>query len=72
MIINSNNKDIFFKGKMKRGFNQTPEELKEKIYNDINNIKRNNEKETKQIISNDERPEALKINEALKNLKKLK
>lgn len=31
MIINQNNKDFILKGKMKRGFNQTPEELKEKL-----------------------------------------
>lgn len=33
MIINQNNKDSILKGKMKRGFNQTPEELKEKLSN---------------------------------------
>ena len=31
MIINQNNKDFILKGKIKRGFNQTPEELKEKL-----------------------------------------
>ena len=33
MIINQNNKDIILKGQMKRGFNQTPAELKEKLTN---------------------------------------
>lgn len=33
MIINQYNKDNILKGKMKRGFNQLPEELKQKIIN---------------------------------------
>ncbi len=35
MIINENNKNKIMGGKIKRGFNQTPKELKEKIYNDL-------------------------------------
>ena len=31
MIINEYNKNTILKGKMKRGFNQTPKELKEKL-----------------------------------------
>lgn len=39
MIINTNNKDNnIFKGIVKRGFNQSPEELKEKRFNMIHNI----------------------------------
>ena len=41
MIINQNNKDLL-KGKVKRGFNQTPEELKEKLTNQKNNIEEKN------------------------------
>ncbi|MBR2707838.1 MAG: hypothetical protein IKE90_00195 [Bacilli bacterium] len=33
MIISQNNKDFILKGKMKRGFNQTPEEIKNKLNN---------------------------------------
>lgn len=33
MIINENNKNSILKGQMKRGFNQTPQELNERIMN---------------------------------------
>lgn len=40
MIINQNNKDMILKGQMKRGFNQTPAELKEKLANQNIQIKK--------------------------------
>ena len=43
MIINQNNKDFILKGKMKRGFNQTPEELKEKLSTQSININKKQE-----------------------------
>ena len=47
MIINQNNKDFILKGKLKRGFNQTPEELKNKL------VKQNMEpKKEETIIDN--------------------
>ena len=49
MIINQNNKDIILKGQMKRGFNQTPAELKEKLTNQNIQIK----KETNDDIKED-------------------
>ncbi len=45
MIINQNNKDNILKGVMKRGFNQTPTELKEKLYSE----KKENSKEINEI-----------------------
>lgn len=47
MIINENNKNILLKGKIKRGFNQTPDELTNKIINQRKKeIKEKNEEET--------------------------
>ena len=43
MIINQNNKDFILKGKMKRGFNQTPEELKERLSTQSININKKQE-----------------------------
>lgn len=40
MIINENNKSFILGGKFKRGFNQTPKELKEKLYNDLRNYQK--------------------------------
>lgn len=40
MIINEYNKNNILKGKIKRGFNQTPEELREKIQNQFVNEKK--------------------------------
>ena len=47
MIINQNNKDAILKGQMKRGFNQTPEELKEKLLNQSSPLKKKPNEESK-------------------------
>ncbi len=47
MIINQNNKEFILKGKMKRGFNQTPEELKEKLSSQKMNINQKQENSNK-------------------------
>ena len=51
MIINQNNKDFILKGSMKRGFNQTPNELKERLLNQnpkeiLSNQNTNEDKQT--------------------------
>ncbi len=47
MLINENNKNTVLKGMVKRGLNQDPNELKEKLYT-MNN--QNNEKKQKEKI----------------------
>lgn len=59
MIINQKNKDMLLNGQMKRGFNQTPAELKEKLANQNMQIK-------KETIDND------KITEEYYKLKKIR
>ncbi len=59
MIINQKNKDMLLNGQMKRGFNQTPAELKEKLANQNIQIK-------KETIDND------KITEEYYKLKKIR
>lgn len=51
MIINEYNKNNILKGKIKRGFNQTPEELKEKIQNQFVNEKKQELKKEPEKIS---------------------
>lgn len=52
MIINENNKNQISKSMVKRGFNQTPEELKEKLYQQSRKIKANQNPEVKDIQKN--------------------
>ncbi len=52
MIINENNKNQISKSMVKRGFNQTPEELKEKLYQQSRKIKENQNPEVKDIQKN--------------------
>ena len=51
MIINEYNKNNILKGKIKRGFNQTPEELREKIQNQFVNEKKQELKKEPEKIS---------------------
>ena len=64
MIINQNNKDFILKGNMKRGFNQTPQELKDKLSNQNTNIEK--QKENKDTLIED----YFKIKKARNNLKR--
>lgn len=49
MIINENNKNTILKGTVKRGFNQDPNELKEKFYtNPLTKLERQPQNENKQ------------------------
>ncbi len=70
MIINSNNKDNILKGSIKRGFNQTPEELREKLLNERLGIKKQNEPALKQ--ENKINMSGHTLNNAFNNLKKMK
>lgn len=63
MIINENNKNLILKGKIKRGFNQTPEELREKLMKQ--NEKEINKKEETNIIN-----DYYKLKKARNNLKR--
>ena len=45
MIINENNKNTVLKGMVKRGLNQDPNELKEKLYTMNNQNTEKNQKE---------------------------
>ncbi|MBR3199108.1 MAG: hypothetical protein IKG27_03740 [Bacilli bacterium] len=69
MIINDNNKNNILKGTVKRGFNQTPGELKEKLYNECNMPKQESKEEKKspeETIS-----PAQKLSKALNNIKRM-
>jgi len=68
MIINENNKVNIMSGKFKRGFNQTPKELKEKIENDLKNYQ--SSLAPKEEIK-DQKPLPQDIKKAMENLKKL-
>ena len=74
MIINSNNKDSILKGTMKRGFNQTPKELKDKILNEIKSNKTSKKINETEVIKNKNinLPELYKMNQALNKLRRLK
>ena len=50
MIINQNNQNNILKGKMKRGFNQTPEELRKKLQNQYTNEIKEKTENTKDQI----------------------
>ncbi len=74
MIINENNKNNILKGNVKRGFNQTPGELKEKIFNQTNMLMKkektpevNNKNNEMQNMS-----PAQRIGNAFNNLKRMK
>lgn len=73
MIINQNNKDFILKGNMKRGFNQTPKELKERLSNQNPNelLSSQNPNEDKQIENKDNlMEEYFKIKKARNELKR--
>ena len=73
MIINQNNKDTILKGTMKRGFNQAPSDIKDKLYNNFHNIKNEEKMPTSVVKQNNilERSKVHKINESFNNLKRL-
>ena len=68
MIINENNKDNILKGIVKRGFNQTPNELKEKIFNEQLKQKKADESNKNDIINY----EKTRLSEVINNLKRMK
>ena len=68
MIINENNKDNILKGIVKRGFNQTPNELKEKIFNEQLKQKKADESNKNDIINY----EKTRLSEVINNLKTIK
>ncbi len=74
MIINQNNKNNVLKGKVNRGFNQSPQDLKEKLYNQIKNVKKNEPIKKESTMPNNfpEKPSALKVKETFKKLQNLK
>lgn len=67
MIINSQNKDSILRGIERRGFNKTPKEIKEKIYNDLHS-----NKISKEVIQKTAKPKEdfLKYKNAFNNLNK--
>lgn len=74
MIINENNKNNILKGNVKRGFNQTPGELKEKIFNQTNMLMK---KEKPERVNNTNKENqdispAQRIGNAFNNLKRMK
>lgn len=74
MIINSNNKDNILKGTIKRGFNKSPDELREEIFNKTHNIKdyKNSKENDNNHINDDEDNKAFKLSETISKLKRLK
>ena len=68
MIINENNKSSILNGKFKRGFNQTPKELKEKLHNDLRNYQ-SEIKPKEEVKMRRMEPQAIK--KAMENLRKL-
>ena len=65
MIINENNKNTILKGIVKRGFNQDPNELREKLYNSTHE-----KNEEKQIVKVEDTQKNLR--ETLNKLRNLK
>lgn len=65
MIINENNKNTILKGIVKRGFNQDPNELREKLYNSTHE-----KTEEKQIVKVEDTQKNLR--ETLNKLRNLK
>ena len=65
MIINENNKNTILKGIVKRGFNQDPNELREKLYNSTHE-----KTEEKQIVKVEDTQKYLR--ETLNKLRNLK
>lgn len=64
MIINQNNKDFILKGTLKRGFNQTPKEIRDKMLNQ--NTNQDKQKENKDNLME----EYFKIKKARNELKR--
>lgn len=64
MIINESNKKSVLQGKMKRGFNQTPQDIKDKLY-----LQKSNEKTNDNANSNNK--ESLSLKNAFNNLKRI-
>lgn len=64
MIINESNKKNILQGKMKRGFNQTPQDIKDKLY-----LQKSNEKTNDNANSNNK--ESLSLKNAFNNLKRI-
>ena len=64
MIINQNNKDFILKGTLKRGINQTPKEIRDKMLNQ--NTNQDKQKENKDNLME----EYFKIKKARNELKR--
>ena len=70
MIINEKNNSNILKGTVKRGFNQTPRELKEKIFNEMRNTENPKPQEEKPV-NNETMSPAQKLGKAFNNIKRM-
>lgn len=68
MIIDENNKMNNMRFKFNRGFNQTPEELKEKLHSDLKSYKASLKPKEEAKI---QRPLPQDMKKAMENLRKL-